>query len=168
MNLYLTFGTTDYLKKIVDEHSGQELRLLEEDSDKAILLHETDGERFFHEGHEYQVLDSVGSLQNGTFAVLNNIPVSDEGRSLFEHRFSKRAGLIESEPGFGAIRVLRPLDTDTYVILTLWNSEKDFSNWQSSNAYGQAHKKRGTSEGIDQQENIFPRPSYVTSYHAVN
>ncbi len=41
------------------------------------------------------------------------------------------------------------------------------ADWQSSKAYNEAHKKRGTSEGVDQQPSIFSRPSYVTSYHVV-
>ena len=97
--------------------------------------------------------------------MLNNIPVTEDGRSTFEGRFQQRARLIEQEPGFQAIRVLRPLDTDTYVIMTIWGNESDFKNWQTSKAYEHAHKKRNTSEGVDlQQPTIFPRPSFVTTY----
>lgn len=112
----------------------------------------------------YEILDQQGRLEDGTFAVFNNIPVTEEGRELFESRFKNRAGLVEKEPGFAAIRILRPLDTDTYVILTMWHDEAAFTNWQSSQAYSHAHKKRGTSEGIDKRPNIFPRPSFVTTY----
>lgn len=112
----------------------------------------------------YEVLDQKGKLEDGAFAVFNNIPVTEEGRELFESRFQNRAGLVEKEPGFAAIRILRPLDSDTYVILTMWEDESAFTNWQSSQAYSHAHKKRGTSEGIDKRPNIFPRPSFVTTY----
>ena len=47
---------------------------------------------------------------------------------------------MENEPGFKAIRVLRPLEGDTYVILTLWEEEKAFQDWQQSNSYQEAHK----------------------------
>lgn len=112
----------------------------------------------------YEVLDQKGKLEDGAFAVFNNIPVTEEGRELFESRFQNRAGLVEKEPGFAAIRILRPLDSDTYVILTMWEDESAFTNWQSSQAYSHAHKKRGTSEGIDKRPNIFPRRSFVTTY----
>lgn len=101
------------------------------------------------------------------YAVLNNIAVTQEGRPLFENRFKNRAGKVENEPGFKAIRVLRPLEGDTYVILTLWEEEKAFQNWQQSNSYQEAHKKRGTSAGID-TTSIFSRPSYVTAYYAID
>ncbi|MBU9673727.1 antibiotic biosynthesis monooxygenase [Planococcus sp. CP5-4] len=112
----------------------------------------------------YEVLDQKGRLEDGAFAVFNNIPVTEEGRELFESRFQNRAGLVEKEPGFAAIRILRPLDSDTYVILTMWEDESAFTTWQSSQAYSHAHKKRGTSEGIDKRPNIFPRQSFVTTY----
>lgn len=112
----------------------------------------------------YEILDQKGRLEDGGFAVFNNIPVTDEGRELFESRFQNRAGLVEKEPGFAAIRILRPIDSDTYVILTMWEDESAFTNWQASQAYSHAHKKRGTSEGIDKRPNIFPRPSFVTTY----
>lgn len=102
-----------------------------------------------------------------SYAVLNNIAVTQEGRPLFENRFKNRAGKVENEPGFQAIRVLRPLEGDTYVILTLWEEEKAFQDWQQSNSYQEAHKKRGTSAGID-TTSIFSRPSYVTAYYAID
>jgi heme-degrading monooxygenase HmoA len=112
----------------------------------------------------YQVLDAVGDINDGYYAVFNNIPVTEEGRELFESRFQNRAGMVEKEPGFAAIRVLRPLNSDTYIILTLWKDEKSFTDWQQSQAYNHAHAKRGTEDGIDKRPNIFPRPSFVKTY----
>ena len=60
--------------------------------------------------------------------VLNNIPVTPEGRPLFEARFKNRAGKIENQPGFKALRVLRPKDSDTYIVLTLWD-RKNPKQW---------------------------------------
>ncbi len=76
--------------------------------------------------------------------------------------------MIENVPGFLSIRVLRPVDTDTYVILTIWETEDAFHGWQNSSEYATAHAKRGTSEGIDNQKNIFARESYVTQYTIPN
>lgn len=165
MNFYMTFGTTDYLKDLKTKLENGESLLMFGD-DNAVLMHETHEQSSFNSGKNYEVLDSNGNLAKGKFAVLNNIPVTDEGRPVFEYRFSQRAGLIEKEPGFAAIRVLRPTDSDTYVILTLWEDVKYFKQWQESKAYDKAHEKRGTSEGVDQKQQIFPRPSYVTTYYA--
>ncbi len=159
----MTQGTPEYLLKLKNQHTNTEMFLFENE-DRGLLIHETSNETVFQEPRTYEVVDQVGELKNNSFVVCNNIPVTDEGRPVFEYRFKNRAGLIEKEPGFVAIRVLRPVDSDTYVIMTLWNEEKDFKQWQQSKAYEHAHKKRGTSEGIDHQKSYFPRPSYVTTY----
>ncbi|MFD1031301.1 antibiotic biosynthesis monooxygenase family protein [Metaplanococcus flavidus] len=131
---------------------------------EAVLLQESYGGTTLPVASAYEILNSVGDINNGYFAVFNNIPVSEEKKDLFESRFSNRAGLVEKEPGFAAIRVMRPLNSDTYVILTLWEDEKAFKNWQESEAYNNAHAKRGTEKGIDKQANVFPRPSFVKTY----
>ncbi|MCA1030925.1 antibiotic biosynthesis monooxygenase [Bacillus timonensis] len=167
MNLYMTSGTADYLHKIKEENLNEGMILFQAE-DNSVLVHETVQDSLFNEPRKYEVLDSVGELTGKGFAVLNNIPVTDEGRPNFEYRFNQRARLIEQEPGFKAIRVLRPISSDTYIIMTIWENESSFKKWQESKAYERAHQKRGTSEGIDQQKSIFPRPSYVTTYNVVD
>jgi heme oxygenase (mycobilin-producing) len=108
MNIFITFGTVDYLPKIKEQHSAEKMVLMQS-PDNALLLHETDGETVFNEGKHYEVIDAVGDIQQGGFAVLNNIPVREEGRPIFEYRFSQRTGLIEKEPGFGAVDKLSEL-----------------------------------------------------------
>ncbi|MBU8732032.1 antibiotic biosynthesis monooxygenase [Cytobacillus oceanisediminis] len=164
MKIYMARGTYDYLKKIEKKHSNENMVAMQ-NTESALLIHETAGASIFKEPRSYEVIDSSGTFNDAGFAVLNNIPVTDEGRPLFEHRFKNRAGLIENEPGFTAIRVLRPLESNTYIILTLWKDEKSFKNWQNSKAYEKAHEKRGTESGIDKTPNIFSSPSYVTQYY---
>ncbi|MDZ5713065.1 antibiotic biosynthesis monooxygenase family protein [Jeotgalibacillus haloalkalitolerans] len=161
--IYMTFGTPDFLHKFQEENPNETMiQMLGEDT--ALLVHETEGETLFNQPRKYEVFDGSGQLTENGFFVFNNIPVSDEGRPVFEHRFKNRAGLIEEEPGFIAIRVLRPVDSDTYVVLTQWDDEQSFKDWQTSQSYNKAHAKRGTSEGIDHQKSIFPRSSFVTKY----
>lgn len=165
MNLYITSGTADYLLRFKEKHPGETLVLMN-NNDSSILVHETDGNSLFNEPRRYEIIDSAGSLDHAGFAVLNNIPVTDEGRPLFEDRFLNRPRMIENEPGFVAIRVLRPLSSNTYTILTVWENEGAFENWQKSKAYEHAHKKRGTEAGIDgAKPNIFESASYVTKYY---
>jgi heme oxygenase (mycobilin-producing) len=163
MYVYMTSGTHEFLKTLENKHSDQTI-LLMDNADTSVLVHETEGKSVFQEPRRYEVIDSSGDLQKHGFVVINNIPVSDEGRPVFEYRFKNRAGLIEEVAGFIAIRVLRPLDTDTYSILTQWEDEHSFKQWQDSQQYAKAHEKRGTADGVDAQRNMFPRPSFVTKY----
>lgn len=162
MNIYITYGTTDYLDAYQEKYD--EALLLEGDSNSA-LVYETAGENPFTEKHEYEVINQRGSLTGAGFVVMNHIPVSEEGRALFEERFQNRAGLVENEPGFSGIRILRPLHQDPYIVMTLWKSHADFMNWQQSKAYEEAHKNRGTSKGLP--EILFTGKSFVKEYMVV-
>ncbi|PZD95371.1 antibiotic biosynthesis monooxygenase [Paenibacillus sambharensis] len=145
--------------------SQQHIRLADEAGQQRWLVEQQQEITGTDEALVYFAIDAAGTLTGGNFAVLNNIPVTDEGRPDFEERFMNRARKVEDEPGFAGIRVLRPLNSDTYVILTVWESEEHFKDWQQSQAYSHAHRKRHTPEGITEQKpSIFPRPSYVTTY----
>lgn len=97
---------------------------------------------------QYDVLDAVGEFKGQPgYIVCNNISVTDEGRPVFENRFKNRAGLIENEPGFQAIRVLRPLSNDTYVILTMWETEQTLKTGQNH-----VHSKMLTKNVLHKQK----------------
>lgn len=170
MNVFLTAGTYDYLLKIKEAHQGERMVLMMHE-DQALLFHETDGETLFKEPRSYEAIDSVGALENARFVVMNNIPVTDEGRSLFEHRFKNRDRSIEKMPGFVGIRVLRPLTSDTYVIVTLWSDESDFEDWKTSEAFAKSHKKSAPATGAEPDggglppKKLFSGASYVTKYY---
>lgn len=163
MNLHVTYGDPAALKAVLNGLADDGIIMMEQ-GNEAVLIQENEASASFADADSYTVLDTSGELADGAFAVFNNIPVTAEGQELFEERFMGRARKIEDTEGFGAIRVLRPLDSDTYVILTIWQDEHAFKNWQTSDAYAHAHKKRGTEDGIDKKPNIFARPSFVTTY----
>lgn len=166
MNVYITSGTIDYLLRFKESQQGEAMVFMNNE-DSALLIHESGAASLFKEPRRYEVIDSSGTLvQKEGFAVFNNIPVTVEGRPLFEHRFLNRPRLIENEPGFMAIRVLRPLSSNTYIILTIWENEAAFKKWQQSKAYSHAHKNRGTDAGLDGgKPSIFESASYVATYY---
>lgn len=163
MNVYITTGTYAFLKTIKKKHSKEKIVLME-GAQGAALVHETSGKTLFQSPRRYEVVDSYGTLEERGYVVMNNIPVTDEGRPLFEHRFKSRAGAIENEPGFISIRILRPLDSNTYVVFTQWENVRSYEQWKASDAFNQAHKNRGTEEGLDQRPHIFSGASYLTTY----
>ncbi|MBM7647605.1 heme-degrading monooxygenase HmoA [Bacillus ectoiniformans] len=164
MNVFITSGTYDFLKTIKAKHANETMILME-NAEGAVLLHETSASTVFESPRKFEVIDSSGELAEHGHVVFNNIPVTEEGRPIFEYRFKNRARAIEDVDGFQAIRVLRPLNADTYIILTQWKDEAAFKGWQNSKAYDKAHQKRGTEDGIDNQPKIFSSPSYVSSYN---
>ena len=164
MNLFFTSGTEVYLKKLIEDHPNEVLLFMRNEG-SFLLVHETEGNSFFKEPRKYEVIKSLGEFADVGFAVFNHIPVSDEGRPLFEYHFKNSIGEIENEPGFIAIRVLRPLTGDIYVVFTLWENEWSFKNWKTSNSFEKVHSYIVEKEiSKKQKSKFFPRPSFVTKY----
>ncbi|WP_257349411.1 antibiotic biosynthesis monooxygenase family protein [Pseudalkalibacillus decolorationis] len=166
MNYHIAYGTDDYLKDYMEKHQNEEGKFyLLEHSGDAMLIHKTTGDSVFESGHTYEAIEESGSFENAGYAVFNNIPVSIEGRPLFEDRFKERAGLVEKEPGCEGLAILRPLDTETYVIATMWKDERDFEAWRSSSSYEKAHKERDTSNALPQS--VFSGKPYLKTYNLI-
>lgn len=163
MNIFMTNGTFDYLKRIKEKHP-QEMLLLMENDNSALLLHETARSTIFNEPRRFEIIEGVGDLDTSGFVVMNHIPVTDEGRPVIEYRFKNRHRLIEKQAGFIALRVLRPLKNNTYVILTMWKDEYSFQLWKQSADFKNAHKEKETPQTIGVQANVFAGPSYVSTY----
>ena len=163
MYIYFTSGTADYMEKIRAQHNGDSIFIMHGEGNTLLLEESEKKKSVFAVPRKYEVLDTVGDLQQKGYFVMNNIPVSDEGRPVFEHRFLNRAGAIDGEPGFIAFRLLRPLDSDTYIVLTQWAGPASFEAWQSSQAFKKAHSERPATSPA---QNIFSGKSYVTKYSA--
>jgi len=155
----------DFMESLRKRHENETMVVMH-GAGNSMLLHETEGKTIFETPRRYEVLSSTGELEENGFFVFNNIPVTDEGRPVFEHRFLNRAGAIENEPGFVAFRLLRPLDSDTYIVLTEWSKSVFFDAWKTSNAYKIAHEKRDSRVGTDKTAHIFSSAPYVTTYTA--
>jgi len=78
--------------------------------------------------------------------VSNRIQVAKGHEKEFEGRFEGRARLVENMPGFIRLEVLRPLQSDYYVVLTHWQDEPSFRAWTESAEFREAHRNRPRSE----------------------
>ena len=168
MNVFITTGTREFLQKVKEKHADQHLFFMG-NAEHALLLHETPGKTVFSSPRKYEVVDGRGELKVEGYVVMNNIPVTEEGRPGFEFRFKNRAGLIEKEPGFSALRILRPLNSDTYVILTMWKDQEAFMNWKNSSSFQTAHNKDHKNlDNPDFNKKIFSGSAYVTQYSLIS
>ena len=78
--------------------------------------------------------------------VSNRIQVSKGHEKEFEARFEGRAKLVENMSGFVRLEVLRPLQSDCYVVLTHWQDEASFRAWTESAEFKEAHRNRPPSD----------------------
>lgn len=161
MTVYMTNGTLDYLTKLQNKYFTEAIFLMEEE-DGGLAYYEGDKE-IFDEPRTFDLVDGKGELNNQGYVVMNNIPVTDEGRPLFEDRFKNRAGTIENSPGFQALRILRPKHGNTYVVMTQWQNEESFENWKNSQAFQKAHQ-HSDSNKAKEKPSFAAGPAYITKY----
>jgi len=163
MNIYMTSGTPDFMESLKLKYAAEGLIAMHGQGN-SLLLHETAGKTVFQTPRRYEVISSSGTLQENGYFVFNNIPVTDEGRPVFEHNFKERAGAIESELGFIAFRLLRPLDSDTYIVMTEWSKSTYYTRWKNSSSFDKAHSTNRAHPGVDNTPHIFSSAPYVTTY----
>lgn len=163
MYMYMTTGTRDFMEKLQQRHSDKQMVLMH-GSGQSLLIHETESKSVFQTPRRYEVISSTGSITNKGYFVCNNIPVTDEGRPVFEHRFSSQGEQLETQQGFIAYRLLRPLDSDTYVVMTEWEEASDYDRWKNSPSFKFSHPS--PDEFADNTTHIFSSASYVTTYIA--
>lgn len=160
----MTNGTVDFLQKLQQKHPEANM-LVMENANGGLAYYEGNNDDLFEEERVYETVDQVGELKPDGYVVMNNIPVTDEGRPIFEDRFKNRKGNIEGMPGFTALRILRPLQSSTYVVLTQWEDANSFQNWKSSQAFEQAHQN--TDAHKRDRPSFSAGPAYVTQYNLV-
>lgn len=78
--------------------------------------------------------------------VVNRIPVAEGHEEAFEERFKSRAFKVDQTPGFLRNEILRPLQSDYYLVKTYWEDVPAFENWIGSDAFEAAHANRPPSE----------------------
>lgn len=139
MKAYMTNGTVDYLLSLTEKHSSKMIFLMN-NSAGTVAYYEDNQNSIFVSGREYDILINEGNIKETGYIVMNNIPIADEGKPIFETSFKKRESALKDTPGFQAFKLLKPLTGNTYVVLTQWDSELSYENWTESDAFSKAHK----------------------------
>ena len=165
MNIFITSGTFDFLKIKKDKHPSENI-LLMQNAETTVLLHETTKKTVFASPRKYEVVEGSGGLPESGYVVMNNIPVSEEGRPIFEHRFKNSAASIVKEPGLVALRILRPIQSETYIILTIWEKQANFLSWKNSSSFEQAFNI-GSTPVTNSSQKMFSGEAYMTQYTLV-
>ncbi|RCW69673.1 antibiotic biosynthesis monooxygenase family protein [Saliterribacillus persicus] len=157
MKAFFTNGTYDYLQQLKDKNNA--ILILHTD-EKAMAYEENETETMFESPRSYEIVVESGVLTEKGFIVMNNIPVTDEGRPIFETQFKKRAGMIDNAEGFQAMRVLRPERGNTYIVLVEWDNKEAYLKWKDSKSFADAHKKK---DG-DKKPPYSAGPAYATEF----
>lgn len=163
MNLFMTSGTPEFLERLREKHAGETMLILHGES-STVLMHETVSKTVFQTPRRYEVLASFGTLEENGFFVFYNIPVTDEGRPVFEHNLKEQANAFDAEPGFIAFRLLRPRDSDTYIVLMEWSDNRYYAMWKNASPFEQTHLVDPAEAGASSALRLFSGASSITTY----
>ncbi len=79
---------------------------------------------------------------------INAVTVPEGMGEDFMERFAKRAGSVESQPGFEEFLLLRPTDGKSpFFVFTRWESEEAFEAWMASRDFAAAHGEAAEGGG---------------------
>lgn len=167
MYTFITSGTFDYLRNIVLNHVDENILFLQ-NLNQVVLVHESNHSTIFQEARKYEIIDAHGHFTDDGFAVMHNIPITQEGRSVFEHVSKDISDSIKSQNGLIALRTLKPSKGETYIMLTQWINESSYRDYQDSAAFAKAEKiLKNDKKGANPQK-LFTGNAYITKYHVVN
>lgn len=163
---YITTGTIDFFqrlyKKLINKHKKETIIIMV-GKGHALLYHETNGKTVFQLPRRYDLIEANGPIPGKGFSLFHYIPVLDESRPVFEHNLAKRPRLIETAQGYLATRILRPIKSTHYLIITMWENKKDFEKWQEQETM---LGKIGHEESIEINKiRHYAGESYIKSYY---
>ena len=131
MNIYMTTGTIDFMEKVKEKYKNESIILMN-GGGHTLLLHETSRASVFQTPRKYEVVGAEGQLSENGYYALDNVAVTDEGKPIFEHHYKTMGTKLKDLPGFIAFRLLRPIGSDTYIILTEWTEKRLYELWHNS------------------------------------
>lgn len=97
------------------------------------------------------------------FVAINHIQVREDYRERMEYLFKTRAHAIENCKGFYDMRVLRPtIKGDPYLVVSEWESEKTFKEWELSEEFFTGHKR--AFEDLDKAKELKEEPPMISNF----
>lgn len=160
MNLHMTSGTKNFLLPLMEKLSKENIVLMQ-NSQNTLLVHETESKKSkFQQPKSYHIHDSTGDLHRSKFIAIQYIPVTDERKPIFEFNYQQFSSSFTNTNGFQAARVLTPMKGNTYVIITAWDSESSYKNWESASPIAKKIQKEQSSK-----KELLTDPAYTSFYY---
>ena len=166
-NVYMTRGTPEFMESLVQKHSTESMIVMHGQG-TSLLYHETEGKTVFQTPQRFEVVAESGQLQEHGFFAMNNVPVSDEGKPVFEDHIQKDYEAMEGTPGFIAFRLLRPMDSDTYIVLTEWEDAIGFDTWKHTPAFAKAYDNDRSESFAGSVTHMFTSAPYLAVYSSLH
>lgn len=138
MYSFMTTGTTHFLKNITDQYPDIPFHFMRSGASTLAYYEGEQKKGIFVSGRSYEILHQFGDVEKKGFVVMQSIPVTEDGKKIFEERAKSQFSMIEKSGGLVAARLLKQLKGLQYIIFTQWKTEQDYALWQRSDSYKEA------------------------------
>lgn len=164
MHFYLTSGTPEFMERLTNKYPNEKMILMHGQGN-SVVMHESEKKSVFATPRKFEVIDGAGEFEQRGFVAMQNIPVLDESRPVFENGILAGIAHLKKETSLIAYRLLRPIKAETYMIVTQWAGPTSFEMWTKSNDFTQHVAKLIDSTTFPTQ-NMFYSKTYTTTYTA--
>ncbi|HLQ73279.1 MAG TPA: antibiotic biosynthesis monooxygenase [Bacillota bacterium] len=138
MRGHMTTGTFSFLKSFTTKNKHIDFFFMNSGSNTLIYYESEQNEKkIFTSGQSYEVVISDGELKQEGYVVMHHIPISDESMPLFENHLRNKSNIRQTVTDIHALRLLKPLKGNTYIILTYWPNQKIYELWKDTDVYEQ-------------------------------
>lgn len=135
MYMFMTTGTLLFLQTVTDKHPKHDFYYMKSGTSTLVLYESHKKKGIFVSGRAYEVLHDAGSLQLEGFVAMDVVPVKEDTMRVFEERVAKILPKLQQMTGLVALRFMKQVKSNQYMILTQWESEAYYDRWKTSINY---------------------------------
>lgn len=135
MYTFMTSGTTHFLKTVTDTHPKTQFYFMKSGTSTLVLYESSRKKSIFVSGRSLEQLHRYQAIQAKGFVAMDFIPVMTDTMPIFEERTLAMMPYLQQIKGLVALRFLKQFKSNQYVVLTQWETEQYYVDWQRSNSY---------------------------------
>lgn len=140
----ITSGTFHFLQKIADKHPRYQFYFMKNPQATVVYYEHDKKKSVFVSGRTHAILHASGEILPKGLITMEHIPVTDDGEKIFEERFQQQSSFLAKRFGVQAIRLLKQVRKQEFIILTQWQSAKELKIWQDSPYFEKYDMKKST------------------------
>lgn len=139
MYMFMTTGTARFLKTVTDSHPKSDFNFMNSGASTLVLYESAKKKGIFVSGRSFEVLHTSGSIHKNGYVAMDFIPVMEDAMPVFEERTLSIMPKLTKQNGVTALRFLKQLKSNQYMVLTQWQSERYYFDWKNSLNYNQTN-----------------------------
>lgn len=139
MYTFMTTGTAKFLKTVTETHPTLQFHYMKSGTSTLVLYESSKKKSIFVSGRSLENLYAHGKIHHRGFVAMDFIPVMEDTMPVFEERTVKVLPDLQQMKGLVALRFLKQLKSNQYVILTQWEKERNYIDWKNSPDFKQTN-----------------------------